>query len=212
MTASITSDIAAWVDDLTGWLDDVSANWWFLAIIFTIAFLDSIVPIVPSETTVILGGVAAGQGDQLLLLVIVSGAAGAFLGDNAAYLIGRRFKGRVRRWAERDPRRVERFDGAGRQIRKRGGLLLITARFVPGGRTLLTVSSGLTEQPHRWFAGWVAVAAVIWASYAAVLGAVFGRAFKDNHTLAFVLAFVTALSITGIIEVVRWQRERRAAR
>jgi membrane-associated protein len=212
MTASIISDIAGWVDDLTGWLDDVSANWWFLGVIFVIAFFDSIIPIVPSETTVILGGVAAGQGDQLLLLVILSGAVGAFLGDNAAYLIGRRFKERVRRWADRDPRRVERLDGAARQIRKRGGLLLITARFIPGGRTLLTVSSGLTEQPHRWFAGWVAVATLIWASYAAVLGAVFGRAFKDNHTAAFLLAFVTALGITGIIEVVRWQRERRAAR
>jgi membrane protein DedA with SNARE-associated domain len=212
MTASIISDIAGWVDDLTGWLDDVSANWWFLGVIFVIAFFDSIIPIVPSETTVILGGVAAGQGDQLLLLVILSGAVGAFLGDNAAYLIGRRFKERVRRWADRDPQRVERLDGAARQIRKRGGLLLITARFIPGGRTLLTVSSGLTEQPHRWFAGWVAVATLIWASYAAVLGAVFGRAFKDNHTAAFLLAFVTALGITGIIEVVRWQRERRAAR
>ena len=54
------------------------------------------------------------------------------------------------------------------------------------------------------------MAAVIWATYAAVLGAVFGNAFKDNHTLAFILAFGTALSVTVIIEVIRHQRNKRA--
>ena len=47
--------------DLTEWLEDVSAEWWFLLVILGIAFFDSIIPIVPSETTVILGGVAAGR-------------------------------------------------------------------------------------------------------------------------------------------------------
>ncbi|MEJ7720549.1 MAG: hypothetical protein WKF58_08930 [Ilumatobacteraceae bacterium] len=50
---------------------------------------------------------------------------------------------------------------------------------------------------------WIALAAVIWASCAAVLGYIFGQRFADNHTLAFVFAFVTALSITVGIEVVR---------
>ena len=47
---------------------------------------------------------------------------------------------------------------------------------------------------------------MIWASYAAILGAVFGQTFEDNHTLAFILAFGAALSITIIIEVVRHVR------
>ena len=76
--------------ELTDWLAEFSANWWFLLIIFAVAFLDSVIPIVPSETMVIIGGVAAGQGEQSLLLVIVAGATGAFLGDNTAYLIGAR--------------------------------------------------------------------------------------------------------------------------
>ena len=65
-----------------------------------IAFLDSVIPIVPSETAVIIGGVAAGAGDQNLWLVIVAGALGAFLGDNIAYLIGRRFAPWFERRAE----------------------------------------------------------------------------------------------------------------
>jgi len=197
------------VTDLTDKLDELSANWWFLLIIFGIALLDSVIPVVPSETTVIIGGVAAGQGNQSIALVILAGASGAFLGDNLAYTIGDKFKGSVNRWAERKPSRRTRLDGAARQIRKRGGMLLITARFIPGGRTLLTISSGVTEQPRRWFAGWIAVATLIWASYAGLLGFFFGQAFEDDHTLAFWLAFATALAITGLIELVRWLRERR---
>lgn len=195
--------VASIITDVTDWLGDVASNWWFLLVIFAIAFLDSVVPVVPSETAVILGGVAAGQGDQNLLLVILAGAAGAFLGDNAAYSIGKRFSGWIHRRAERSEKTAKRLDWARTQIRRRGGVLLITARFIPGGRTALTITSGITRQPRAWFCGWIAVAAVIWASYAAGLGAVFGNRFKDNHTAAFLLAFGTALGITLLIEVIR---------
>lgn len=196
--------------DLTDWLEDVAAEPWFLLVILGIAFLDSVIPLVPSETTVILGGVAAGAGDQNLLLVIAAGALGAFLGDNTAYLIGRRFSPSIQRRAARREKTSKRLNWANDQIRRRGGLLLITARFIPGGRTALTITSGLTHQPWGWFAGWIALAAVIWATYAAGLGYIFGNRFKDNHTLAFLLAFGAALSVTVIIEVVRHQRSKDA--
>lgn len=197
------------ITDLTDRLDELSSNWWFLLIIFGIALLDSVIPVVPSETTVIIGGVAAGQGNQNIALVILAGASGAFCGDNIAYFIGDRFRGRVEAWADRKPSRRARLDGAARQIRKRGGMLLITARFIPGGRTILTLSSGVTNQPHRWFAGWIAIATVVWASYAGLLGYLFGQTFENDHTIAFWLAFATALAISGLIELVRWLRERR---
>jgi membrane protein DedA with SNARE-associated domain len=94
------------------------------------------------------------------------------------------------------------------QVHERGGLLLITARFIPGGRTALTLSCGVTKQPRRWFIGWAAVAAVIWGNYAALLGFIGGKSFEDNHTLAFVIAFVSAFSITLVIELVRWLLKR----
>ena len=196
--------------DLTEWLEDVSGETWFLFVILGIAFFDSIIPVVPSETTVILGGVAAGANTQNLFLVIAAGALGAFLGDNAAYTIGGRFAPFFARRAERRAKTAARLTWARDQIRTRGGLLLITARFIPGGRTVLTLSSGITHQPRAWFAGWVGVAALIWATYAATLGFIFGQSFEDNHTLAFVLAFAAALSITLIIEAVRHLRAKRA--
>jgi len=194
------------VSQLTNWLVDTSSANWFIAVIFIIALLDSVVPVVPSETTVIIGGVAAGAGDQNLLLVIVAGAIGAFIGDNLAYLIGRSFHGPIARRAERKPSTQRRLDWAANQVRERGGLLLVTARFIPGGRTALTISCGLTQQPHGWFVKWVALAVTIWATYAAVLGAIFGRALQDNHTAAFLIAFVTALAINIVIELIRKRR------
>ncbi|NCX59740.1 MAG: DedA family protein, partial [Actinobacteria bacterium] len=60
------------------WLKDFSSSPWFYAIIFVIALLDSVLPIVPSETLVIIGGVSAGLGELWLPLVIICGVTGAF--------------------------------------------------------------------------------------------------------------------------------------
>jgi membrane-associated protein len=201
MTANI-------ITDLTDRLQEFSAYWWFPLVVFAVALLDSVFPVVPGETMVIVGGVAAGQGNQSIAIIIAAGAIGAFLGDNLAYFIGRHFSERVEAWADRKPSRRSRLDAADRQIRIRGGLLLITARFIPGGRTILTVSSGLTNQPWGWFAKWIIIAGTIWASYAALLGYFFGQAFEDDHALAFWLAFAAALTLTGLIELVRWLRHR----
>ena len=192
------------VNDLFDWLKDFASSPWFYAIIFVIAVLDSVLPIVPSETSVIIGGVSAGLGDLVLPLVIVLGALGAFVGDNMSYLIGRRLSGWLTRRYARTPKGQERLDAVIRQIHERGGLLLITARFIPGGRTLLTLACGITGQPRKWFAKWTAIAAVIWASYASLLGYFGGKTFEESHTLAFLVAFGTALSVTVLIEVARW--------
>ena len=65
--------VANIITDVGDWLDKVSGDWWFLIVILVIALLDSVIPIVPSETAVIIGGVAAGAGDQHLALVILCG-------------------------------------------------------------------------------------------------------------------------------------------
>jgi hypothetical protein len=69
--------VLAVLDDLFNNLEKVSTSQWFYVIIFLIAFLDSVFPVVPSETAVILGGIAAGQGHLNLAAVIFLGATGA---------------------------------------------------------------------------------------------------------------------------------------
>jgi membrane protein DedA with SNARE-associated domain len=190
------------------WLKDFSGSPWFYAIIFVVAVLDSVLPIVPSETLVIIGGVSAGLGNLWIPLVIVCAASGAFIGDNMSYLIGREASDWVMRRQNRTEKGARRMAAVVEQVHERGGLLLITARFIPGGRTALTLACGVTRQPRRWFVGWAAVAALVWGNYAALLGFIGGKSFEENHTLAFIIAFVTAFGITALIEVARWALER----
>ncbi len=201
---------ANFLTELSDKLSDWASNWWFLGVILVIAFLDSMIPVVPSETSVIIGGVAVGLGDASynIVMVIAAGALGAFLGDNASYSLGRRFSPWFRKRAERKPKFGHRLEWADEQIKERGGLLLITARFIPGGRTILTLASGITEQSRSWFMRWIFVAVIIWATYAALLGRIGGQTFEDDHTKAFLFAFGLALSATVIIEVVRhfWKK------
>ena len=177
---------SGWLDQLETWLKDFSDTPWLPLVIFAVALLDSVVPIVPGETMVIIGGVAAGTGDQNLAVVIAAGASGAFIGDNLAYLLGRRASGFLRNTMFRGEKGARRLAWAEEQLRVRGAVLLITARFIPGGRTVVTVSSGITHRPRRWFMTFVGLATLLWAGYAALLGYFGGKTFEDNHTKAFV--------------------------
>ena len=197
------------IDSVLAWLETFSSSPWFYLVLFIICYLDSVFPVVPSETTVILGGIAAGQGHLSIPLVIFLGAAGAYAGDSSAYYLGRSFGDVLTRRLFRGEKGADRLRRAGDQIRRRGGLLLITARFIPGGRTALTVSCGLTHQPFLgWFTRWDLLAVTVWSSYAGLLGYAFGDRFEDDHTKAFWWAFGTALSVTVVIEIVRYVRAR----
>lgn len=195
---------------------DASQSPWFFLILFAVAFIDSVIPLAPSEFAVIAGGVASGAGtlidDQSLLslvLVIAVGAIGAYGGDSLAYLIGNRSETLVRRFAFRGEKGARRLEAASNQIQRRGGLLLLTARFIPGGRSAMTFTCGVTGQPFlAWFTRWDLLATTLWASYAGLLGFAFGDAFESQSTALWV-AFGTAVTISVSIEVIRTLHDRR---
>ena len=209
----------SWAVDLFHSVEQLITDWsqnpWFFAILFTVALLDSVIPIVPSEFTVIAGGVAAGAGTLIdgqpvlsIVLVIICGAIGAYAGDSLAYWIGNRSDRVLKKIFFRGEKGDDRLFAPGEQIRKRGGLLLITARFIPGGRTAMTFSCGLTGQPFlAWFTRWDLLATTLWASYAGLLGYFVASAI-DNQSTALWLAFGFALGGTLLIELGRWLIER----
>jgi membrane protein DedA with SNARE-associated domain len=186
------------------------ASGWAYLIVFLFAFLDALVPIVPSETAVITAGVVAASGDLSLGLIIPAAAAGAFLGDNTAYLIGRRFGGRLTDRFFSGEKAKERMAWAEVQLSERGGELIVVARFIPGGRTAVALSAGTLGYPWRRFVVFDLAATLIWASYAALLGYYGGRTFESFWGLA--LALTTAFAIAGGIELVRWLQRRRRNR
>ena len=189
------------------------ASGWAYGIVFVLAFLDALVPVVPSESSVITAGVVASAGDLSLPLVIPAAAAGAFLGDNCAYLIGRRFGSRVTERffsGEKSRKRIEWAEG---QLEERGGELIAIARFIPGGRTVVTLSAGLLRFPWPRFVLFDAAAALLWALYAALLGYFGGRAFQHAAWKGLLLALGIAFAVAGGVELTRWllKRQRSAA-
>ena len=186
----------------------VSGSPWTYVFLFVIAALDVIIPLLPSETSVILAGVLASTGDLHLVLVILFAAAGAIVGDNTAYWIGRKVGHRiVDRWFKGERRKQVVW--AHKQVEERGGYLILIGRFIPGGRTAVTLSCGMLEMPWRRFIAWDVAAGLVWATYAAMLGYVGGRTFEENPFKGFILAFVVALGIAGVIEAYRWFKRRR---
>jgi membrane-associated protein len=187
------------------------ASGWAYAILFALALLDAIIPIVPSETSVITAGVVASQGDLNLMLVILFAAAGAIAGDNIAYFLGWRFGRRINDRFFSSEKAKKRVAWAHRQVEERGGELIVVARFIPGGRTVVTLSAGTLEYPWRKFILFDSIAGFVWAGYAASLGYFGGKAFENAPWKGLLLAFAIALAVTGSVELVRWYLKRRQA-
>jgi membrane protein DedA with SNARE-associated domain len=187
------------------------ASGWAYAIVVIVAFLDALIPIVPSETTVITAGVVAATGDLSLVVVIAAAAAGAFAGDNTAYFVGRRFGARIKKRFFSSEKSRRRIDWAESQLDERGGELIVVARFIPGGRTAVTLSAGGLGYPWPRFGLFDACAALLWALYAALLGYFGGRAFEHAPWKGLLIAFGVALAVAGGVELVRWVLRRRRA-
>ena len=165
---------------------------------------DALIPLVPSETAVIALGVAtAGSADPRAAVLVALAACGAFLGDNAAYLLGRRFGPAAARRVFAGERGARRRAWAERSLHRFGARMIIGCRFIPGGRTAITLTCGLVGYSRRRFVVATAVAAVIWASYAFLIGRLGGKAFEDKPWLGLLLALGVTVVISAAIEVAR---------
>ena len=184
------------------------------AVAVLVPALDALLPVLPSETVVIALGVAtAGSADPRIGVLVALAAFGAFLGDNAAYLIGRRFGPAVERRLFAGQRGQHRRAWAQRSLDRFGSRIIIACRFVPGGRTAVTLTCGLIGYPRRKFLTATACAGIIWASYAFFLGRLGGKVFETKEWLALLLALGLALAVSALIEAARrlWRWRTRPA-
>jgi len=169
--------------------------------------LDALVPIVPSETAVIALGVAtAGHADPRIAALVVLAACGAFLGDNLAYVLGRRFAPTVQRRFFSGDRGQRRRAWAEHALDRFGARIIIACRFVPGGRTAVTLTCGMVGYRRRSFVAATAFAGLIWAAYAFLIGRAGGKTFEDRPWAGLLIALGAALVISAGVEVLRQTR------
>src|SRR5215469_4252808 len=171
---------------------------------FWLPCLDAILPVLPSETIVIgLGVATAGSSDPRIAVLVFLAACGAFAGDNLAYLIGARFGPFAERRFFASERGARSRAWAERTLQRYGGRLILLCRFIPGGRTAVTLTCGLVGYQRRTCVLATACSAVIWANYAFWLGRLGGKAFEHRPWVGFVLAFGIAVGLSLLIEAGR---------
>jgi undecaprenyl-diphosphatase len=156
--------------------------WTYLAV-GLLAFLETgafIGLVAPGETTVIVGGLVAGQGQISLLLLIAIVWSCAVVGDVTSYALGRRLGrdfmvrhgGRVKITEERLVQVEEFFE-------RRGGVTILIGRFIGLVRAIAPFIAGASRMPLRKFLPYDVLGAGLWATTFCVLGYVFWRSFDQ---------------------------------
>ncbi|GAA1571577.1 VTT domain-containing protein [Kribbella sancticallisti] len=196
-------------DAILHFTEELMSSWWIYTALFGFAALDGFFPAIPSETLVITAGVFAATGEPNLYGVIAIAALGAFVGDHVSYYLGRGAGGRLLDRLEPGTKRHKMSVWARTALAERGGLVLVVARYVPGGRTAVTLTMGAVRYPARNFSLFAGLAAASWGLYCTLVGYIGGKAFEDNPLKGVVLGIGLALTVTLIVELVRHQRRKR---
>lgn len=118
--------------------------------------------VLPTLSTLLLMGFLAERGTLHLGLAWVVAVAAAVLGDQLAYLEGRR-------WGPKLPHR-ERWRRVERAVARHGVPAVIAGRCLAGVRTLVPRVAGSAAMPYPRFAAGSVAAAVLWASVELLVG------------------------------------------
>ena len=167
----------------------------------------------PGETALITGAVLASRGKLQIELVIPLAGAGAIVGDNIGYLIGR--KGG--RWLLQRPGRFQRERRQVLEIgepffERHGPKAVFLGRFVLGLRVWASWLAGATRMRWRSFLLWNALGGVCWATAVGLL------AYELGHSAGNVLQtfglFGLGVALLGIVAalLLRRRARRRPAR
>lgn len=168
---------------------------------------DGVFPVLPGETAIVAAAVLAADGTLSLPLVILAAAAGAVIGDSAAFWIGRAGGGPIKRFVSRVAG-ADRLEAAERMVKRNGAALVVVGRFLPGIRIAINMSCGAGQMDYRRFVFFDVIGAILWAGQAALLGYFAGKAFADQLWVAFVVAF----AVTGAVAVFVTVKEKRRVR
>ena len=187
---------------MTDFLHGLLPSPWLWAVVFVVSALDGLLPFMPSDTTVLVVGVLVAPDPIRLFLLIVVAAAGAFAGDCLGYVVGGR-SGRMLKRLTGDDRGRRRYRWVLMQLRTHGTLLILLARYVPGGRVATMLTAGALTYPRRKFLVTEGIATVLWAVFFALLGYAGGASYQEHPAMGMLLAFAIGIGLAVLVEVGR---------
>lgn len=135
--------------------------------------------LVPGETAVIAAGVLAHAGVLPLWAVMVCAAAGAIVGDQIGYRVGRRYGpallDRLPRWLRQRGQHQRVLS----LVKRRGALAVVLGRWTASLRALVPGVAGMSGLSSRTF-GWAnAAGGTVWAVAVTLLGYLAGAGYRQ---------------------------------
>lgn len=166
----------------------------------------------PAETLLVFAAALAAQGELSWPALLAGAWAGAIIGDNIGFAIGR-YAGRalVLRFGERFGLTPERLDKIESMYKAYGPLAVALARFVAFLRQINGPAAGALNMAWRRFLAYEAIGAGLWASFWTLVGYFVGEHAAALLTLAHKLwpaALVAAALLAGAL-IVRMLVRRR---
>ncbi len=184
------------------WIVAASSSVVVFPILFGLVVLDGFFPPIPSESAVIaLAVVAAAPGGPSLTVVILVAAAGAWVGDQVAYLIGQLI-GTERIPFIRGPRGQRMVGWADTALQDRGAAFIMAARFIPIGRVAVNMAAGALGFSRRRFLPLTAIASLMWAVFQSMIGIVAASWLENSTLLAMAAGIVIGLGLGMLLDKV----------
>jgi membrane protein DedA with SNARE-associated domain len=180
-------------------LIDVAGHVGYVALFLLVMFEASGVPL-PGETALIAGAVLASQGKLEIYFVIALAAAGAIIGDNMGYAIGRRGGRRLLERPGRFEKQRRRVLETGEPFFQRHGpKAVFFGRWILGLRVWASWLAGITHMPWRSFVFWNAAGGITWALTIGLLayfiGDQIGAIIRDVGLVALVVVVVLGAGV-----------------
>ena len=132
----------------------------------------------PGQTLLVAGALEAAEGRMNIVWLLILVVAAATTGNSIGYGIGRWGGRAVLEKLKVNPERQQRFDDL---FKRRGGMVILLARFLDGFRQLNGIVAGVSKMPWWTFTAYNVAGAILW-TLAWGLGAYYlGR---DIHAIA----------------------------
>ena len=146
-------------------------------------FLENLIPPIPSEIIMPLGGFFVYTGDLNFYILIVSGLIGTVVGALPWYFLGKLLnEKKLSNFIDRKGKFVgislKDLDKSRLWFDKYGVLLVFWGRLIPGIRTLISVPAGIELMPINKFLIWTSLGSLIWVIFLTSAGYLFGENYE----------------------------------